>query len=149
MKKFLLINALNLVIVFSFAQTKTPPKPVKMPPVISKEPQMPPALLSIFGETISKEEFERVFHKNNYKDSASDEKAVREYLELYINYKLKVKEAEAEKMRVAATEPPCQPPRPAPSARSTSSINRRRPTASACRRRNSAPRSDPSRQPRT
>ena len=99
MNKLLLSSLLIFIFAFSQAQTKTNPKqPVKMPPVPSTEPPMVPALLNISGETISKEEFERVFRKNNYKDSATDEKAVREYLELYINYKLKVKEAEAEKL---------------------------------------------------
>ena len=99
MTKILLSCFLVLVITTGFAQTKKSPKqPVKMPPVPSTEPYMPPALLNIAGETVSKEEFERVFRKNNFKDSATDEKAVREYLELYINYKLKVKEAENEKL---------------------------------------------------
>lgn len=99
MNKLLLSSLLVFVFAFSQAQTKTTTKqPVKMPPVVSTEPTMPPALLNIAGETVTKEEFERVFRKNNYKDSATDEKAVREYLELYINYKLKVKEAETEKL---------------------------------------------------
>ena len=61
-----------------------------------------PVMLSIAGEDITRSEFERVFRKNNYKDSATDERSVREYLDLYINYKLKVKEAEAEKMDTSA-----------------------------------------------
>src|SRR6185369_16062772 len=52
-----------------------------------------PVILNIAGENIPKSEFERVFKKNNTKDSAYDKKAVEDYLELYINYKLKVKEA--------------------------------------------------------
>lgn len=99
MNKFLLTGLFTLVFSYGFAQPKTKQKqPVKMPPVPSTAPYMAPALLNIAGETVSKEEFERVFRKNNYKDSANDEKSVREYLELYINYKLKVKEAETEKM---------------------------------------------------
>jgi peptidyl-prolyl cis-trans isomerase SurA len=52
-----------------------------------------PVILTIAGENIPKSEFERVFKKNNTKDSVYDKKAVEDYLQLYINYKLKVKEA--------------------------------------------------------
>ncbi len=47
-----------------------------------------------FGSTpVSKDEFLRVYQKNNHTISY-DEKSVREYLELYENFKLKVKAAE-------------------------------------------------------
>ena len=99
MTKLLLPGMLVLIISIGNAQTKKIQKqPVKMPPVPSTEPNIPPVLLNIAGEIVYKEEFDRVFRKNNFKDSATDEKAVREYLELYINYKLKVKEAENEKL---------------------------------------------------
>ena len=52
-----------------------------------------PVILTVAGENVPKSEFERVFKKNNSKDSSFDKKAVEDYLELYINYKLKVKEA--------------------------------------------------------
>lgn len=55
--------------------------------------QTDPVIMTIAGEAIPKSEFERVFKKNNSKDSVYDKKAVNEYLQLYINYKLKVKEA--------------------------------------------------------
>lgn len=60
--------------------------------------QNDPVLLKVAGENITKSEFERVYYKNNNKETGNDEKSVREYLELYINYKLKVKEAESLKM---------------------------------------------------
>ncbi|MCX6229955.1 MAG: peptidylprolyl isomerase [Bacteroidetes bacterium] len=53
-----------------------------------------PVLLNVAGENITKSEFLRVYQKNNAKDQAIDKKALDEYLELYINFKLKVKEAE-------------------------------------------------------
>ncbi len=53
-----------------------------------------PILLKVAGENITKSEFIRVYQKNNSKDQAIDKKALDEYLELYINFKLKVKEAE-------------------------------------------------------
>jgi len=52
-----------------------------------------PVILTIAGENIPKSEFERVFKKNNNKDTDFSSQAVKEYLQLYINYKLKVKEA--------------------------------------------------------
>ncbi len=52
-----------------------------------------PAILTVAGENISKSEFERVFKKNNNKETSFDKKSVNDYITLYINYKLKVKEA--------------------------------------------------------
>ncbi|MBP6334997.1 MAG: peptidylprolyl isomerase, partial [Bacteroidia bacterium] len=57
------------------------------------QPVKDPIILNIAGEDIPKSEFERVFKKNNNKDTNYDHKAVVEYLQLYINYKLKVREA--------------------------------------------------------
>lgn len=66
-------------------------------PVVAPKPVIDPILLSVGEEQVPRSEFERVFRKNN-KDTVYTEKSVRDYLELYINYKLKVKEAEALKM---------------------------------------------------
>lgn len=52
-----------------------------------------PVIMTIAGEKIPKSEFERVFKKNNTKDTTFDQKAVDDYVQLYVNYKLKVKEA--------------------------------------------------------
>lgn len=93
---------LAVTAVQSQPKPKTPPKQ-PVPPAAAPAAVTDPVLISIAGEDISRSEFERVFRKNNYKDSATDEKSVREYLELYINYKLKVKEAETEKMDTSAT----------------------------------------------
>lgn len=62
-----------------------------------------PVLMTIAGTPVSKSEFEKVYRKNNNKEGAYDMKDVREYLELYINYKLKVKEAEEEKLDTSLT----------------------------------------------
>ena len=61
-----------------------------------------PILLNVAGESVARSEFDRVFKKNN-KDSVFTEQSVREYLDLYINYKLKVKEAETMKMDTSET----------------------------------------------
>ncbi len=51
-----------------------------------------PVVFSYGTDSVYQSEFERVYSKNN-KDSVPDDKAVREYLDLYVNFKLKVKEA--------------------------------------------------------
>jgi len=51
-----------------------------------------PVMLTIAGENITRAEFEKVFLKNN-RDEKKDRKSLEEYLNLFINYKLKVKEA--------------------------------------------------------
>ncbi len=61
-----------------------------------------PILLKIAGDQITRSEFEKVYRKNNAKETNFDRKSLEDYLELYINYKLKVKEAEALKMDTSA-----------------------------------------------
>jgi peptidyl-prolyl cis-trans isomerase SurA len=51
-------------------------------------------LLTIDDQSFSKEEFMYVYNKNNSNPSSVDQKSVNEYLDLYINFRLKVKEAE-------------------------------------------------------
>jgi len=51
-------------------------------------------LMTIAGEEISKNEFLNVYYKNNIKGEPIDKKTLDEYLDLFINFKLKVKEAE-------------------------------------------------------
>ena len=51
-------------------------------------------LLTIDSREISKDEFVRIYQKNNSPNISSDIKTVDEYLELFINFKLKVIEAE-------------------------------------------------------
>lgn len=61
-------------------------------PAFSQE-KTDPVIMTVAGEDIPKSEFVRVFKKNNTKETNFDKKAVDEYVQLYINYKLKVKEA--------------------------------------------------------
>ena len=51
-------------------------------------------LMTVEGEKITLTEFENIYKKNNTNASV-DQKSLEEYLELFINFKLKVKEAEA------------------------------------------------------
>ena len=60
-------------------------------------------LLDIAGDKITLGEFDLVYHKNNASAQAIDPKTKEEYLEMYINFKLKVKEAEDAGMDTAAT----------------------------------------------
>ncbi|MGZ3903691.1 MAG: peptidylprolyl isomerase, partial [Bacteroidia bacterium] len=64
--------------------------------------QTDPVLLTIDGKPITKSEFEAVYKKNNGKDMSAEKKTVREYLDLFINFKLKVKEAEQMGLDTAA-----------------------------------------------
>jgi len=54
-----------------------------------------PVILTVGGEKVTKSEFLNVYNKNNLKKDVIDKKSLEEYLQLYINFKLKVKEAEA------------------------------------------------------
>lgn len=65
--------------------------------------QTDPVLMTIAGKPVTKSEFERVYRKNNNKEISFDSKAVNDYLELYINYKLKVQAALDEKLDTAST----------------------------------------------
>lgn len=51
-------------------------------------------ILTVAGEDITKAEFETIFKKNN-RDADVSPEALEEYMELFINFKLKVKEAES------------------------------------------------------
>lgn len=53
-------------------------------------------ILTIGNDVVTRNEFERIFQKNNQMVDASSQKTVEEYLELFINYKLKVAEAKAQ-----------------------------------------------------
>lgn len=59
------------------------------------QPRQDDVLLTIEDQEISVAEFERVYNKNaSIAGSETDSKTVAEYLDMYINFKLKVKEAE-------------------------------------------------------
>ena len=53
-------------------------------------------LFTVDEEPVLVEDFEYIYNKNNFNNKADyTEESLREYLELYINFRLKVKEAEA------------------------------------------------------
>jgi peptidyl-prolyl cis-trans isomerase SurA len=56
--------------------------------------QNDPVLMTIAGDKITKSEFESVYHKNNVQKDTNNKNSLKEYLDLYVNFRLKVKEAE-------------------------------------------------------
>ncbi len=52
-------------------------------------------LITIEDQPVTVAEFEAIYNKNNSQTQNVEQKSVEEYLELFINFKLKVKEAEA------------------------------------------------------
>jgi peptidyl-prolyl cis-trans isomerase SurA len=76
MNKFVFVAGSLLCVASSFAQVTDP------------------TLLTIDGKVITKSEFESVYKKNNGKDMSAEKKSVNDYLDLFVNFKLKVKEAE-------------------------------------------------------
>jgi len=68
---------------------------------IGSQAQDSPTIMTIDGQPISKKEFENIYKKNN-RDSVVTTAALDEYLELFINFKLKVREAEKLKLDTAS-----------------------------------------------
>lgn len=52
-----------------------------------------PVMLKVADESITRGEFLKVYQKNNPKGEAMDRQSLEEYLDLYINFRLKVREA--------------------------------------------------------
>jgi len=57
--------------------------------------QQDAALLKINDDTISKAEFNKAYEKNNKHHKVTEPKSVEEYLDLFINFNLKIKEAKS------------------------------------------------------
>jgi peptidyl-prolyl cis-trans isomerase SurA len=51
-------------------------------------------LMNIGNTKVTVTEFENVYHKNNSKEASADAKSLNDYIDLFVNFKLKVKEAE-------------------------------------------------------
>lgn len=78
MKKFLLFLATFCSSALTFAQN--------------------PVLMTINGKDVTRAEFEYAYNKNNNVEGAIEQKSIEEYAEMFINYKLKVAEAESQKI---------------------------------------------------
>ena len=77
MKSKLLFGALLFVSNIAFAQSNDP------------------VIMKINGQPVSRSEFEYSFNKNN-SEGVIDKKSVAEYVDLFVNYKLKVEAAKEE-----------------------------------------------------
>lgn len=54
-----------------------------------------PVLMTVNGKDVTRAEFEYAYNKNNSVEGAVEQKTIDEYVDMFINYKLKVAEAEA------------------------------------------------------
>ncbi len=96
-KNKILLAACILSGTVALAQTTPKKKPTvaKAPQVVSVAAPVveDPIMLIVGGDAVTRAEFESIYRKNNSKDTASSRKALEEYLQLFINFKLKVKAA--------------------------------------------------------
>jgi peptidyl-prolyl cis-trans isomerase SurA len=84
----------SLLVCFAFAKAQTPKKAVPTAAKPKKEAApVDPVIMTIAEKPITKSEFLAIYNKNN-KEASKDPKAIQDYLQLFINFKLKVKEAE-------------------------------------------------------
>lgn len=54
-----------------------------------------PVLMTVNGKDVTRAEFEYAYNKNNSVEGAVEQKTIEEYVDMFINYKLKVAEAES------------------------------------------------------
>ena len=66
-------------------------------PVVAFGVEDDPVALTINGEPIKKSEFEYIYKKNS-SVSTSEKKSIDEYVEMFVNYKLKVLDAKMEEL---------------------------------------------------
>ena len=76
MKKCLLVFICSFIYTLCFAQNSN-------------------VILSVGEEDVTLDEFTSIFYKNNHNDSIITKKYLDEYMELFINFRLKVNEAKA------------------------------------------------------
>lgn len=57
-----------------------------------------PVLMTVNGKDVTRAEFEYAYNKNNSVEGAVEQKTIEEYVDMFINYKLKVAEAESLKL---------------------------------------------------
>lgn len=79
-------RVLTRSIVLSFALTATN--------IVFAQSNKDAVLMTVGDTKITVGEFENVYHKNNNKDATNDPKSLNDYVDLFVNFKLKVKEAE-------------------------------------------------------
>lgn len=94
-KQTVTLSVLTLVTSFTFAQKpiKKQGTPVKANVQTATVKKVDPVVFTYGTDTVYKSEFERLLSKNRNQKETPTEESVREYLELYQNFKMKVKEA--------------------------------------------------------
>ncbi len=94
-KQAVTLSVLTLVTSFTFAQkpVKKQGTPVKANIQTATVKKTDPIVFTYGTDTVYKSEFERLLSKNRNQKETPTEESVREYLELYQNFKMKVKEA--------------------------------------------------------
>jgi peptidyl-prolyl cis-trans isomerase SurA len=94
-KQAVTLSVLTLVTSFTFAQkpVKKQGAPVKANVQTATVKKTDPIVFTFGADTVYKSEFERLLSKNRNQKETPTEESVREYLELYQNFKMKVKEA--------------------------------------------------------
>jgi peptidyl-prolyl cis-trans isomerase SurA len=90
MKKIGIILLMLSVVSFNTYAQKSK---VSVKPLIKPAPPANPWVFTYGQDTVFKKEFERLLSKNRNEKETPNEADVREYLELYQNFKMKVKEA--------------------------------------------------------
>lgn len=103
---FLLGAAITLAVTTQAQQPKKAIKPAAKPaPVTAAKPTpVPPQWVFTFGsDTVYRAEFERLLSKNKKDKEVPTQAEIVEYLELYQNFKMKVKEAEIMKLDTLAS----------------------------------------------
>lgn len=68
-------------------------KPAQIIVSQEKVAEKDPVLMTVGGDPVTKAEFEAIYRKNNTKDTDQSRQALEEYVELFVNFKLKVKAA--------------------------------------------------------
>jgi peptidyl-prolyl cis-trans isomerase SurA len=90
-----LLLSSSFYLIFLGCQSSKPATTTTLPKNDKKEP----SLIAVGSSNVSVGEFKYVYEKNNANDSlAYSEKSVREYLDLFTNFKLKVEEARSKGM---------------------------------------------------
>lgn len=92
MKKVNMLSVIALFLPLLFAMN-----------TIAQESYSDDILLTIEGDEVTVAEFMNVYNKNNVNNEMVDKKSIEEYLDLYINFKLKVREAKDLGMDTAAS----------------------------------------------
>ncbi len=98
-KTGLIVSMLSAICINAYAQkAKTPAKTTKAATPAIEKPAPNPWVFTYGADTVFKKEFERLLGKNRNEKGTPTETDVREYLELYQNFKMKVKEANLMKL---------------------------------------------------